>query len=59
MDALQQIVEEARREFAAAADPAALENAKARYVGKAGVVTARLKALAGSRTRAHGAAKAR
>ncbi len=47
MDALQQIVEEARREFAAAADPAALENAKARYVGKAGVVTARLKALAG------------
>jgi phenylalanyl-tRNA synthetase alpha chain len=46
MDALQGIVDEARREFAAAADPAALENAKARYVGKAGVVTAQLKALA-------------
>jgi phenylalanyl-tRNA synthetase alpha chain len=45
MDALQGIVDDARREFAAAADPASLENAKARYVGKAGIVTAQLKAL--------------
>jgi phenylalanyl-tRNA synthetase alpha chain len=45
MDVLQGIVDDARREFAAAADPASLENAKARYVGKAGVVTAQLKAL--------------
>jgi phenylalanyl-tRNA synthetase alpha chain len=59
MDALQGIVDEARREFAAAADPAALENAKARYVGKAGVITARLKtlgALAPDARRAQGAA---
>ena len=46
MDALGDIVAQARREFAAAADPAALENAKARYVGKAGAITTRLKALA-------------
>jgi phenylalanyl-tRNA synthetase alpha chain len=45
MDALQGIVDEARRDFAAAADPAALENAKARYLGKAGRITAELKAL--------------
>jgi len=45
MDALGDIVAQARREFAAAADPAALENAKARYVGKAGAITTRLKAL--------------
>ncbi|HEY7904691.1 MAG TPA: phenylalanine--tRNA ligase subunit alpha [Casimicrobiaceae bacterium] len=46
MDALQAIVDEARRAFDAAADPAALENAKARYLGKSGRVTAELKALA-------------
>ncbi|MEO6928250.1 MAG: phenylalanine--tRNA ligase subunit alpha [Casimicrobiaceae bacterium] len=46
MDALGDIVAQARHEFAAAADPAALENAKARYVGKAGAITTRLKALA-------------
>jgi len=45
MDALGDIVAQARREFAAAADPASLENAKARYVGKAGAITTRLKAL--------------
>ncbi|MEP7063850.1 MAG: phenylalanine--tRNA ligase subunit alpha [Betaproteobacteria bacterium] len=59
MDALQGIVDEARREFAAAADAAALENAKARYVGKAGVITAQLKtlgALAADARRAQGAA---
>ena len=36
----------ARADFAAAADSAALENAKAKYVGKSGALTARLKALA-------------
>ena len=46
MDALQAIVDEARRAFDAAADAAALENAKARYLGKSGRVTAELKALA-------------
>ncbi|HEY5366386.1 MAG TPA: phenylalanine--tRNA ligase subunit alpha [Casimicrobiaceae bacterium] len=46
MDGLGDIVAQARREFAAAADSAALENAKARYVGKAGAITTRLKALA-------------
>ncbi|MEO8847737.1 MAG: phenylalanine--tRNA ligase subunit alpha [Casimicrobiaceae bacterium] len=59
MDALQDIVAQARQEFAAACDPAALENAKARYVGKAGVVTARLKslgALVPEERRAQGAA---
>ncbi len=45
MDALQQIVDEARREFATAADAASLENAKARYLGKSGVISARLKSL--------------
>jgi phenylalanyl-tRNA synthetase alpha chain len=45
MEALQDIVDAARREFAAAADPAALENAKARYLGKSGVITARLRSL--------------
>ena len=59
MDALQAIVEEAQREFAAAADAAALENAKARYVGKSGVITAQLKslgALGADARRAQGAA---
>src|SRR5579862_8903815 len=46
MDALQAIVDEARRAFEAAADAAALENAKARYLGKSGRITAELKALA-------------
>jgi phenylalanyl-tRNA synthetase alpha chain len=59
MDALQAIVDEARRAFDAAADPAALENAKARYLGKSGRVTAELKALAAlapDARRTHGAA---
>ena len=43
---LEQLVEEARQAFAAAAQPAALENAKARYLGKTGAITERLKALA-------------
>ena len=45
MDALNDIVERAFADFAASADPAALENAKAKYLGKAGALTALLKTL--------------
>ncbi len=43
--ALASLVAEASAAFAASGDPAALENAKARYLGKAGAITERLKAL--------------
>jgi len=42
---LQTIVEEARAVLAAATDPAALANAKARFLGKDGALTQRMKAL--------------
>ncbi len=42
---LAELVDSARAEFAAADTPAALENAKARYLGKAGRITELLKAL--------------
>ena len=45
MDDVNRIVQRALAEFAACADPAALENAKAKYLGKAGALTERLKAL--------------
>jgi len=45
MNALEQLVDAARGDFAAAASPAELENAKARYLGRAGRVTEQLKAL--------------
>ena len=45
MDDLSRIVDEAMAEFAACADSAALENAKARYLGKSGALTTQLKAL--------------
>ncbi len=45
MDPLDRIVSAALAEFAACADPAALENSKARYLGKAGALTEQLKAL--------------
>ena len=45
MTDLAALVRAAIADFEAAADPAALENAKARYLGKAGVLTAELKAL--------------
>ncbi|MEP7182245.1 MAG: phenylalanine--tRNA ligase subunit alpha [Betaproteobacteria bacterium] len=45
MNELDRIVAAAIAEFAAASDPAALENAKARYVGKAGALTDLLKSL--------------
>jgi phenylalanyl-tRNA synthetase alpha chain len=45
MDNLDQLVNEARAAFAAAGDGAALEQAKARFLGKSGLVTEQLKAL--------------
>jgi phenylalanyl-tRNA synthetase alpha chain len=45
MSDLESLVSAARADFAAAATPADLENAKARYLGKAGRVTELLKAL--------------
>jgi phenylalanyl-tRNA synthetase alpha chain len=45
MDDLARIVDSALADFAACSDPAALENAKARYLGKGGALTERLKAL--------------
>jgi len=45
MQDLENIVSRAAAEFAAASDPASLENAKAKYLGKAGELTALLKQL--------------
>ncbi len=45
MNDLESIVARATAEFAACADPAALENAKAKYLGKAGALTEMLKGL--------------
>ncbi len=45
MDDLDRIVATALAEFAACSEPAALENAKAKYLGKAGALTESLKAL--------------
>jgi phenylalanyl-tRNA synthetase alpha chain len=42
---LDKLVEDARAAFAAVAQPAALENEKARFLGKTGAITERLKAL--------------
>ena len=55
MDDLARIVEGALADFAAAGDPATLENAKAKYLGKAGALTAQLKTL-GTLARAERAA---
>jgi phenylalanyl-tRNA synthetase alpha chain len=46
MEDLSHILSTALADFAACRDPAALENAKARYLGKSGVLTEQLKALA-------------
>jgi phenylalanyl-tRNA synthetase alpha chain len=59
MDDLNQLIIEARAAFAAAAQPAALENEKARFLGKSGAITERMKALgrlAPDEKRAQGAA---
>ncbi|HEY7945592.1 MAG TPA: phenylalanine--tRNA ligase subunit alpha, partial [Casimicrobiaceae bacterium] len=43
---LDRIVAEAQADFAAARDPASLENAKAKYLGKTGAISEHMKALA-------------
>ena len=45
MDELDRIVAAALADFAVCADPAALENSKARYLGKSGALTELLKSL--------------
>ena len=45
MEQLDQLVQQAAADFGAAADGAQLEQAKARYLGKAGSLTERLKSL--------------
>lgn len=45
MSSLEQIIAAAEADFLAAKDPAALENAKARYLGKTGLITAQMKGL--------------
>ncbi|MGC8506682.1 MAG: phenylalanine--tRNA ligase subunit alpha [Thiomonas sp.] len=46
MNPLQTLIDQASTEFAQAADSASLENAKARYLGKTGIITAEMKSLA-------------
>ncbi len=46
MTELDRVVTEATAEFQAAQDPATLENAKAKYLGKSGVISEHMKALA-------------
>ncbi len=45
MNELANLVAAAEADFAAATDPAALENAKAKYLGKSGAITEHMKAL--------------
>src|SRR5438445_11084572 len=45
MDELERIVAAALADFASCRDPAALENSKARYLGKSGALTELLKSL--------------
>jgi phenylalanyl-tRNA synthetase alpha chain len=45
MNSLEQIVAQAQADFAAAEDVAALENAKAKYLGKTGQITEQMKGL--------------
>jgi phenylalanyl-tRNA synthetase alpha chain len=59
MDDLTALVDQAREAFAACNDPAALENAKAKYLGKTGEITQRMKALASLGASARPAAGAR
>jgi phenylalanyl-tRNA synthetase alpha chain len=45
MSSLKQLVKSAQEDFQAATDSAALENAKAKYLGKTGLITAQMKEL--------------
>src|SRR5258708_37159840 len=46
MQSIDDLIAQARSAFAAAMRPAELENEKARFLGKSGAITERLKALA-------------
>ncbi|NDF04274.1 MAG: hypothetical protein EB068_04095, partial [Betaproteobacteria bacterium] len=46
MSSLDELVSQAHAAFEAAADPVSLENAKARFLGKSGLLTEQLKGLA-------------
>ena len=59
MTELDRVVTEATAEFQAARDPATLENAKAKYLGKTGVISEHMKALAKLGASARPAAGAR
>ncbi len=45
MDSLEQLIDSAKQDFLAAPDVVALENAKAKYLGKTGLITAQMKQL--------------
>ena len=45
MSTLEQLVVAAEADFIGAQDPAALENAKAKYLGKTGLITEQMKGL--------------
>ena len=45
MQELSELIESARQDFAQAEQPAALEDAKAKYIGKSGAVTTLMKSL--------------
>lgn len=45
MDSLEQLISLAKQDFLGAADPVSLENAKAKYLGKTGLITAQMKML--------------
>jgi phenylalanyl-tRNA synthetase alpha chain len=45
MNTLEQMVIQAQKDFSAAPDAAALENVKARYLGKTGIITEQMKGL--------------
>ncbi|MGN0917524.1 MAG: phenylalanine--tRNA ligase subunit alpha [Oxalobacter sp.] len=45
MDSLEQLIDSARQDFQASPDAVSLENAKAKYLGKTGLVTAQMKQL--------------
>ena len=45
MDSLEQLISLAKQDFLGATDPVSLENAKAKYLGKTGLITAQMKML--------------
>ena len=45
MDSLEQLISLAQQDFRNVSDPVSLENAKAKYLGKTGLITAEMKML--------------